>query len=225
MDSKIKVYSIQYGDEIPQKYLSIHNWSPIQAALFVSGIYIHSPKNGFPVDPFWPENDFSSLHMMVDFAEKWRLTQAEYILNQWLGQQGHAQQVSPRSFLNWYSENPVPYLDHLGKPIKPSIQSPKSLGAEAANPATTNLINSRNNVLRAVIEKAKNSALDPNDSQSVWAEFVKMAKNNPPPPLIGFEDEDGGQVKYEDGAEIKFLSKASFIKRLNRRRKLPANAR
>jgi len=84
---------------------------------------------------------------------------------------------------------------------------------------TKHAIATRSNPLKAVIEKAKNSAADPSDIHSVWATFVKLAQGaNRPAPLLGYVDGEG--VKWDANGTVKFFTKKNLSDRMRR-----ANAR
>lgn len=73
--------------------------------------------------------------------------------------------------------------------------------ASAAVNITTHRVNNRSNALAAVIASAVSTAVAPSDSQSVWAELVKLAElESKPAPLLGYSS-DGIQYrgkKYEE---------------------------
>jgi hypothetical protein len=84
---------------------------------------------------------------------------------------------------------------------------------------TKHAIGTRSNPLKAVIEKAKDSAADPSDIHSVWAAFVKLARDaNRPAPLLGYADAEG--IKWDANGTVKFFTKKNLADRMRR-----ANAR
>jgi len=94
----------------------------------------------------------------------------------------------------------------------------ESIGIQAAEPfskpiITFHKIQTRKNVLSAVIEMAKARAVDQEDHHSVWAAFVELAASHTPP-LVGYAD---GEVKFNNGdGDIECISKKNFIRRLKR---------
>lgn len=87
-----------------------------------------------------------------------------------------------------------------------------------AKPATTvHKASSRSNPLDAVIRKAKELAVDPDDRSSVWAALIELAKSSDrPAPLVGFVEEEG--VKYQTESGIKFFTQKNFRDRERRAR-------
>jgi hypothetical protein len=85
-----------------------------------------------------------------------------------------------------------------------------------ANATTTHRIENRKNALSAVIKKAEENAIDPNDKHSHWAAFVALAESKDrPSPLLGYIEEEG--VKYQSGdGETKFLTQKNFFDRIAR---------
>ncbi|NOU24501.1 MAG: hypothetical protein HOO90_03090 [Methylotenera sp.] len=72
----------------------------------------------------------------------------------------------------------------------------------------------RTDALTAVIDLAVSMATEPDDTNSAWIEFKKMAEGNTYPPLLEFIEGEG--VKYETDDGIKILSKKNFSDRLRR---------
>lgn len=83
----------------------------------------------------------------------------------------------------------------------------------------------RSDPLNAVIRKAKQSALDADDTESVWAELVKMAEDAPkPPPLVGYSS-DGVQYKgnsYNNTGVADVFTKKNLSDRMRRERRARA---
>jgi hypothetical protein len=103
---------------------------------------------------------------------------------------------------------------------KPPTIQPAPENAEAHPPvdssraARTHRIARRINALSAVIDKAKKSATDPDDYQSVWAALMALAQTvDRPSPLLGYVDGEG--VKWDDNGSVKILSKDALRKRMN----------
>lgn len=81
--------------------------------------------------------------------------------------------------------------------------------------ATRHILGTRSNPLKAIIDKAKESATDQADPHSIWAALVQLAQSkNPPAPLVGFADAEG--VKWDDSGTVKFLTKKALGDRLRR---------
>ena len=79
--------------------------------------------------------------------------------------------------------------------------------------ATSHKLKTRRNVLDAVIEQAKKSAISPSDYHSVWAALVSLAESKDrPAPLLGYVEEDG--VKYQGSGKVEFFKKDSLRKRM-----------
>ncbi|MFM0399662.1 hypothetical protein PQR37_10425 [Paraburkholderia nemoris] len=77
-------------------------------------------------------------------------------------------------------------------------------------------LKSKRHALGHIIDKAKQSAIEPDNYLSVWPEIVRMAENgNPPGPLMGFVKGKGGGVRYrtDDGSEI--FTKDALRKQMN----------
>ncbi len=119
-------------------------------------------------------------------------------------------------------------LDDGGSKTTEARQEQKQdLGAALPPPAieetptatiTPHRIGTRGNILKAVIKKAETTATDADDPESVWAELVKMAENNPPAPLIGYSS-DGIQyrgAKHQDSGEPDVFTKKNLRERMRR---------
>lgn len=91
-----------------------------------------------------------------------------------------------------------------------------------AQPPSTSVrsTTTRKNGLSAIIKIAIQNAPDPDDPSSAWFQLVAMAQEKPKPvlPLIGYVEGEG--VQYQDGEEVKWLSRKNFGDRFSR-----ANAR
>ena len=76
----------------------------------------------------------------------------------------------------------------------------------------------RSNALTAVIASAAQSAQDPADYQSVWAELVKLADSqNRPAPLLGFVEAEGVKYQADNGVNgVKFFTKRNLSDRMRR---------
>lgn len=76
---------------------------------------------------------------------------------------------------------------------------------------TTHLLKTRSNPLDAVIDLATKNAVAPHDSQSVFAEMVKLAEaENKPAPLVGYSSEGvqyRGKKYQETGEPDRFTAK------------------
>jgi len=81
---------------------------------------------------------------------------------------------------------------------------------------TIHRVETRKNILTAVISSAKKRADDKNDPHSHWAAFVNLAESeNRPSPLLGYAEGEG--VKYQSENGVEFLNKKNFIRRAKRR--------
>jgi hypothetical protein len=99
-------------------------------------------------------------------------------------------------------------------PALPEEQGNRFNGAGTLN-ATKHSLGTRSNPLKAVIDKAKSLAEEPNDTHSVWAALAKLAQeNNRPAPLLGYADAEG--VKWDDNGTVKFFTKKNLTDRLRR---------
>lgn len=82
----------------------------------------------------------------------------------------------------------------------------------------THKIKSRVHALDAVIELAKQQAINPTDYQSTWAALVKMAESECPPPLYGYSS-DGIKYrgkKYEESGVPDVFTKDALRMKMNR---------
>lgn len=87
--------------------------------------------------------------------------------------------------------------------------------ATDADNITKNLLKTRSNPLRAVIDMAKSQSLDKSDYHAVWAALVKLAQDtNRPAPLLGYADEEG--VKWDKNGTTEFFNKKALMNRLSR---------
>jgi len=110
-ESKIPINIVTftiYDGEIPKEETSKMQWSPIQGALLVAGIQM----TGF----LHPQ----ALEDRLRFAncEIWRINRFRHVWTKWCSSYDPTCAVTPSEFLEWYENNPVPPLDHLGRPIK-----------------------------------------------------------------------------------------------------------
>lgn len=91
--------------------------------------------------------------------------------------------------------------------------------APAASSVQVNRLKKRANALSGVQRLAAKNSTDPECHKAVWAEMVRLAESDaPPPPIIGFVEGEG--IKYQDAdlqASIKFLTSEAFRKRWERR--------
>jgi hypothetical protein len=108
------------------------------------------------------------------------------------------------------------YLGDLD--IAVQFQSDKNITKIEPSSETVNIekVVKRKNALSSIIEQAKESALNSDDANSVWAALCNLARrSNRPPPLLGYDDDEG--VKYEYGNEgVKYLSRKNFGDRFRR---------
>ena len=157
-------------------------------------------KNGRPVRPFYEEAYWNDLNAWLKRSEP-------RVAFQFAGPDASVNSVSQEVFL--------------------AVDSPDGLSAREEDKAThsgpgsftKHTIGRRSNPLKAVIEKAKSSAADPSDIHSVWAAFVKLARDaNRPAPLLGYADAEG--VKWDANGTVKFFTKKNLADRIRR-----ANAR
>lgn len=111
-DSKTPInvvtFSFFQGGEIPKEETSKIHWSPIQGALLVAGIQM----TGF-VHPQALEDRLRFMN-----CETWRINHFRYVWNKWCSSYDPTSAVTPSEFLEWYEKNPVPSLDHSGRPIR-----------------------------------------------------------------------------------------------------------
>ncbi len=109
---------------------------------------------------------------------------------------------------------PLPLSNHGNNEIELSQEPQKTIH-------TTK--NRRSMPLDAVITMAMHSAVNPDDTSSVWAEFKQLSQRSPPPPpLIGYSEDDES-VKWQGDSDVKFESRKKFTSRFNRIRKLHSN--
>lgn len=90
-------------------------------------------------------------------------------------------------------------------------EEPKPTTSEA--PRLKNQVKGvREDILSPIIQKARGASDDPNKWQEVWPRLCELALRKMPP-LIGVAETS---VKYQDGDEVKLLSKDAFRKRMAR---------
>lgn len=106
--------------------------------------------------------------------------------------------------------------NHLSELMKDGYikTKPQTEASQLITDSTTYIhkIKTRTQILDAEIKKAKETALDENDSSSVWTELLKMAKTQQGC-LLGADEKD---IKYQDGEEVKFFSKKNLSDRMAR---------
>ncbi len=104
--------------------------------------------------------------------------------------------------------------------VPPSTLTIAARGGETeVRPTLTVLkhkVRSRSDPLAAVIEAAKEAAVNGEDYQSVWAALVKMAEAAPPAPVVGYVPREGVQYRVDDdGEELRYFTKDALRKRMN----------
>lgn len=113
-------------------------------------------------------------------------------------------------------------LDHtLREAVAPStptyLASPSTISSEAQ--IATHALSKRKPIT-SVIELARQKAEDPNNSEIVWIELIRLAKSNPPQkPLLEYIAGEG--IKWideekSDEEKIQILTKSLFERRLER---------
>lgn len=75
--------------------------------------------------------------------------------------------------------------------------------------STVHKIKTRTNSLDPIIQKARQTALNPDDYQSVWGELVRMAESDDrPAPLTGYAVEEGVLYRTENNDCVAFTKEA-----------------
>ncbi|MGN8137660.1 hypothetical protein ACTJLC_23455 [Paraburkholderia sp. 22099] len=157
-------------------------------------------ENGRVVRPFYEEAYWNDLNAWLEKNEP-RIT---------------FRFARPNTSVNSATQEPFMAIRSLdGLPAREKDQATHS----GPGSLTKHAIGTRSNPLKAVIEKARNSAADSSDIHSVWAAFVKLAQDaNRPAPLLGYADAEG--VKWDADGTVKFFTKRNLADRMRR-----ANAR
>ena len=110
----------------------------------------------------------------------------------------------------------------------PSVEEEKTVEGRAAEterkvsvgPAVVGVkkhaIKNRSDPLAAVLEMAKNEAVDRSDYHSVWAALVSLAKSpGRPAPLVGYVEQEGVKYEVTERDDPKFFTKNALRKRMN----------
>lgn len=80
----------------------------------------------------------------------------------------------------------------------------------------TRKLASRRHALSHIIEKAKQSSIEPDSYLSVWPEIVRLAESETPPaPLMGFVKGKGGGVRYRTDGGSEIFTKDALRKQMN----------
>ena len=97
-------------------------------------------------------------------------------------------------------------------------QGVSSAVAQTAAPAkVVHKLATKTHALAAVIEKARQSAADANDYQSVWAALVRIAQSpERPAPIIGYVDTEGVKYQTAEREEPKYFTKKALKERFSR---------
>jgi len=154
-------------------------WSPIQGALLAAGIQM----TGF----LHPQALVDSLRFAN--CEIWRINRFRYVWAKWCSSYDPICAVTPSEFLEWYENNPVPPLDHTGRPIKSrasvSIPAEISLSLAAAPVGNTKVTlrtsnsdstkNYRNTTLQDLIAHAS-AVTNSEEPTVIFHEIYKWAE-------------------------------------------------
>lgn len=203
------------------KWLEFETWPAMWAALLVCGI---QPPDLSEFDAL-PENGAFGLDNSIHMGNEDCFHEAGRILTLWKCTADAPAMVRPADFVAWCETKGIntDWLSALSEG-SPAIAAPtgapvkvKPTGNESGTKSvTTHKIETRTNALTAVISKAIESALCPNDVHSIWAAFVAMAEaQNRPFPLLGYVETEG--VKYQDESGVAFITKENFLRRVRRR--------
>lgn len=199
--SAVNVITINQGDDIPDDFYALVDWTPILGSLLVSGIYLSQTKfNG----QFWPYyvTDIDELKW-YDTIENTRLIRARYVYQQWSqSHSGLIKTVSPKNFLTWFNTVEVPPLGFDSKPLpKPQplmpgdilrqpISEPHPTVVDKSSPVQTK--RRRRDVLTDIIERAVKDA-ETDSANAVYIVLKKYAEKQMPP-LCGLE---GNVIQYK----------------------------
>jgi len=113
---------------------------------------------------------------------------------------------------------PIPSTEQAASKEDQGNVGPAQTIGPALPTARTHRLKSRVHALDAVIELAKQQAINPTDYQSTWAALVKIAESECPPPLCGYSS-DGIQYKgkeYEKAGIPDVFSKNALRMKMKR---------
>jgi len=166
---------------------------------------IHAGKLAYRVNNIRVDGDY------VPQKHLWHQTLFDVDVNKWLAAESIGADLQLR----------FPYPDAPSSPepeALPEAEGPV-LGAKPSRPEASTIqhrIKSRSDQLAAVLERAKEAALDRDDYLSVWAALVSMAQSSSrPAPLLGYVEDEGVKYQVAEGLGTKFLTKNALRKRLN----------
>lgn len=125
-------------------------------------------------------------------------------LNKWLEKQEAAFRWTPHTPDEEAKGPPESIPEHGG-----------SVGSDAVV-VRKHAIKTRSDSLAAVLEMAKDAAVDRHDYMSVWAALVNLAKTPArPAPILGYAEQEGIKYEVAEREEPKFFTKNALRKRMN----------
>ena len=116
-------------------------------------------------------------------------------------------------------------LASMARPIEaPEVPAPEPvvsilvpMPVRAHSSGAIHRIQTKDNLMKPVIELAKQTAIDSASPSSVWAELVKLAEDDKrPAPLLGFVDGEGVKYQGQDGPT--FFTSKNLRDRMRRER-------
>lgn len=127
-------------------------------------------------------------------------------LNQWLEKQVASYRWSP----------PPALQDEEDVHANASEKAQDASASAAVAGVKKHAIKTRSDPLAAVLEMAKNAAVDRHDYMSVWAALVNLAKSSArPAPILGYADLEGIKYEVAERDEPRFFTKDALRKRMN----------
>jgi len=140
----------------------------------------------------------------------WHRTVFESDVNKWL-----ASEAAGSDLVLTYPYPDTPSSVEESEP-EPDEPAQKPAVEPVDQPTKQHRIKNRSDPLTAVLEKAKDAALDRDDYLSVWAALVSMAQSRTrPAPLLGYAEEEGVKYQVAEGIGTKFFTKGALRKRMN----------
>lgn len=193
------------------KYLKLETWPAMWAALLVSGIQppdqnelVEIPNGAMGLNNCFLPGNSDPFH------------EARRILFLWNCREKTAARVRPADFVAWCKTQNI-NTDWLNDvPLDTAAASDPNMMAKPTI-KKSHRVETRKNILAAVISLAKSKAVDGRDPNSVWAELVKMADSaTRPSPLLGYVDGEG--VKYQKESGLAFFTLKNLRDRMKRER-------
>lgn len=131
------------------------------------------------------------------------------------------------------------YLMQAGLAVPDAMASDGSLVGAARHPVNVNerleqadstrpkkrlKLSTKEHPLTAVIEKARDEAIDPNGWMSVWAQLVRIVQaDSRPAPTLGYVEGEGIKYQVDESEEPLFYKKDSLQEQFRRAKRADAD--